>query len=295
MFNVKSPILCRGASMALGTAMLVVTTTAMVAEAQSGRVIARGDRGVVAGVSGAEARAARARGCTPVAEGQACGSSAGIIGDDGAIAGRASVSEFGEDGSFDREAGALLLTPNGEAVRSLDSEINPDGSGDRSIDGYAEFESGSAERASLISVDESGNVVRSGETAGAGNLGALSTEGGGTYSDDAGLDYARESEAAFAGDNGAVYADRETAYDQDAGFALESSVGGAASNENGSVQGQSNSSFNKDDGYAVERGVTVENSEGGTLDASLSYDADVGLDRDVVCTNANGETVACVN
>ena len=143
MFTVESPTMKIGVAAALGSAMLLATTTAMTADAQSGRVKARSDRGVVSAVSGPEGRrGARARGCAQVEGGQTCGSSSAIRGLNGNAAARGSVSEFGEDGSFSREAGAYGLTQYGEGSRTLNSQLNPDGSGQRSVDGYAESESG---------------------------------------------------------------------------------------------------------------------------------------------------------
>ncbi|MEL6758620.1 MAG: hypothetical protein AAFP81_19490, partial [Pseudomonadota bacterium] len=125
-----------GVAAALGSAMLIVTTTAMTADAQSGRIKARSDRGVVSAVSGPEGRrGARAAGCNQVEGGQNCGSTAAVDGLNGNMAARGSVSETGEDGSFSREAGAYGRTQYGEGSRTLNSQINPDGSGQRSIDG----------------------------------------------------------------------------------------------------------------------------------------------------------------
>ena len=152
-----------GITTMLGSAMMLTSTIAMTAEAQSGRVKARTDRGVATAIKGPDGgRAARARGCNQVEGGQTCGSTSGAIAANGALAGRASVSEIEEDGSFDRDASAYALTQYGEGTRTFYSEINPDGTAQRMVDGYAESDTGVAARDSLITVDENGNVIRYG-------------------------------------------------------------------------------------------------------------------------------------
>ncbi|MEO0818240.1 MAG: hypothetical protein AAFX86_13170 [Pseudomonadota bacterium] len=296
MPTLKNSLLKIGVAASLSGFMALATGAAQTAEAQSGRIEARTDRGVAVGVAGANGgRAVRGRGCTGVEGGQACASGANVVGPEGVRAGRASVSEIGDDGAFSREAGAYALNDGGEAIRTLESQINPDGSGQRSVDGDADFANGFAARDALFMVDENGNATRSGVAAAEGDLGAVSTNGGGSYSQDGGLNYERASELAASGEAGEVYADRATAYDQETGFVFNNSSGSAFSNEDGAVQSESNTSYNREDGYTSDRYLMATNVEGGMFEADVTYNAQEGADANATCTNADGETVACLN
>lgn len=296
MPNLTNSLLKIGVAASLSGAIALATGTAMQAEAQAGRIEARTERGIAVGVVGPNGgRAARARGCTGVEGGQACASGANVMGQEGARAGRASASQIGEDGSFSRDAGAYVLNENGEATRTLNTVANPDGSGQRSVDGLATFENAMAERNAVATVDENGNVIRSGTASGEGRFGAFATEGGGSFSQESGLDFDRTANAAAEGENGGFTADGAASFSQEEGLNAASAAAGSFENENGSVEGQRDASYSQEQGFVVERGLTAANAAGETLESELSYNDEDGLARNTTCTNAAGETVACAN
>lgn len=296
MLILKASSVSLGVTATLGGAMMLVTTFAMTADAQTGRVKARGDRGVAAVNTGpAGNSAARARGCNSVEGGQNCGSSSGFLGADGAYAGRGSVSLFNEDGSFSRDAAAMGVSEYGNADRTLNSVYNADGSGQRTVNGSALSSNGFGERNLNVVVDGQGNGARTGSTSASSYFGAFSTQGEGSYTQENGLNYGRNSQASAEGDNASFYADRSSGYDQSAGFNYQNSGGGSVENENASAQTHSEQSYSRDDGLAVGRGTTVTGAEGNSFDSSLTYDSENGADRMTVCTNAAGENVACLN
>jgi hypothetical protein len=296
MPNLTNSLLKIGVAASLSGAIALATGTAMQAEAQAGRIEARTERGIAVGVAGPNGgRAARARGCTGVEGGQACASGANVMGQEGARAGRASASQLGDDGSFSRDAGAYVLNENGEATRTLNTVVNPDGSGQRSVDGLATFENAMAERNSLVTVDENGRVIRTGTASGEGQYGVFATDGAGTYSQEEGLDFARENQAALDGENGAFAADGGISYNQEDGLDFQSVSGGSFENENGSVESQRDASYSQEQGFVVDRGLTAANAEGEAFESELSYNDEDGFARNTTCTNADGDTVACVN
>ncbi|MEO1472834.1 MAG: hypothetical protein AAFS03_02665 [Pseudomonadota bacterium] len=296
MTTLKTSLLKMSVAACLGSIVALTTTAAMTAEAQSGRIKARGERGTASAVRGADGgRAARARGCTGVEGGQACGSGASTVGPEGARAGRASASQIGDDGSFTRDGGAYALNETGEAVRTLDSNYNPDGSGQRSVDGSANFTSGFAERDTLLTVDESGNAVRTGAASGEGELGTFASEGSGSYSQEQGLDFARIGNADLAGEDGAFAADGAVSYDQQQGLNAQRVSGGNVETENGSVASQRAASYTLEEGLDLDSERAASNAAGDTVEAERTFNNDDGLTRNVTCTNAAGETIACVN
>ena len=118
---------------------------------------------------------------------------------------------------------------------------------------------------------------------------------GGTYSQEGGLDYGRATDLAAAGEYGEINSDRATAYNQETGFILDNSSGAAFANENGSVQSGSETSYTRESGYAADRELTATNTQGGMLEADVTYNAQEGADANVTCTNSTGEIVACRN
>ncbi|MEO0754409.1 MAG: hypothetical protein AAFY85_06380, partial [Pseudomonadota bacterium] len=187
------------------------------------------------------------------------------------------------------------LNQNGEAVRTLNSQINPDGSGQRSVDGSADFENGFAGRSALFTVDENGNAVRSGAASGEGERGTFASEGSGAFSQDEGLDFARTGNADLAGENGAFAADGAVSYDQEQGLNAQSVSGGNVQTENGSIAGQRAASYTLEEGLDLDSERAASNAAGDTVQAERTFNNDDGLTRNVTCTNAAGETIACVN
>lgn len=294
MTTIKTTAVNAGLSTLLGGAMLFAISATPVAEAQSGRIKAKSDRGVATAVRGADGgRAARARGCASAEASTNCASGGVAVGADGAFAGRGSTSVFNEDGSFNRDAMAYGATEMGEGGRLANLDVNADGSGQRTVEGFLQSETGAADRNALLTFDGQGNAARSGAASGSGDRGVFSTEGAGTYSQETGLDYARESQAAAAGENGAFFADGASSYSQEEGLVFENNAGGSFSGENGAFSGQSEASYTLEDGYELDREATASNLEGDTLNASVSYDNEDGLQRDAQCTNGAGEAIAC--
>ena len=61
------------------------------------------------------------------------------------------------------------------------------------------------------------------------------------------------------------------------------------------MQSGSETSYTREDGYAADRDLTATNTQGGMLEADVTYNAQEGADANVTCTNSAGETVACRN
>lgn len=291
MISIKNSVLGFGVAIALSGALTAVT----LAEAQSGRVKARGEKGSVAAAKGPNGGGfGRAAGCTQNG-GVQCGSGLGVSGVNGNYAGRAGVSQYGQDGSFNRDAGAYAVTQYGQSGRSVSTLRDPNGAGQRSVDGFATTQNGLAERNSLLTVDENGNAARSGSAFAQGAFGSASTGGVGSYSQESGLDFNRGGQLDVVVDRGEANAERNRSYNQDTGYMMDYAAGGSFAGENGSIQGGANSSYTRDDGYAYDGAMTATNAQGGTVDANASYNAQDGRDANVTCTNAQGEIVSCKN